>query len=123
MKFTPMADRIAVEVVPEDEVRRRYIVELKGRLDALKGVVVAVGPGFMLPDGTYKPSGLHPGDTVMFAKLAGSDLRIFGKSKGPDDDPEVLDIKILRFDEVMGVVDYEDGGAHAAEFPQEARTA
>jgi chaperonin GroES len=122
MKFTPYGDRIAVRVIAEDEVVSEKVIQLKGRLDALKGEIVGVGQGIVLPDGSFRPSGLREGQLVTFAKLAGSDLKLAGKPDAAGKQ-EVLDLKILRLDEVMGVVDYEDESAAAAEFPEEARTA
>jgi len=104
MKFLPFGDRIAVRVIAAAEVKGRGgVVLLEGRLDALRGEVVAVGQGFLLQDGSWKPSGLKEGDMVAFAKLSGSDLKLVG-NPGKDETQEVLELKILRVDEVMGVV-------------------
>lgn len=124
MKFRPFGDRIAVRVIPAQEIKARGgLVLLEGKMDALQGEVVGVGRGFLLQDGTWKPSGLKEGDVVAFAKFSGSELKLVGKP-GEDEFRDVLDLKILRIDEVMGVVEHEDGSpsAAAAKFQEEART-
>lgn len=79
-KIKPLSDKIAI--LPE-ELNRKLAsgIELPGQ--ALKtstqtGKVVAVGPGFLLPDGSRVPPGVSVGDKVAFSISAGAEMEVDG---------------------------------------------
>ena len=63
-----------------------------------KGVVISVGPGKMLDDGTRVVISVRPGDTVLFPKFAGMPIeRDEEQGKGENR-------LVLREAEIIGVV-------------------
>ncbi len=43
-----------------------------------EGAVLAVGPGRVLDDGKREPMDVKPGDTVLYAKYAGAEVKVDG---------------------------------------------
>ena len=58
-----------------------------------EGVVLAVGEGKVLEDGTVRPLQVKEGDTVVFGKYAGTEVQIDGEER-----------IVLREDEVFGIL-------------------
>jgi len=95
MKVRPMHDRVLVERLEEQEVRRGgIIIPDTAKEKPQEGRVVAVGPGRVTDDGRRVPLELKVGDRVLFGKYAGSEVKI--------DDKEYL---ILREEDVLAVLD------------------
>lgn len=88
----PLYDRILVERVAENNTTAGGIViPPSAQEKAQTGKVVAVGQGRVLDNGTVQPLQVKVGDTVFFAKFAGTEL----------DDDRV----IIREDEIFGIVE------------------
>ena len=95
MKMRPLRDRILVERVEEQEQRiGGIIIPDTAKEKPQQGRVVAVGTGRVNDKGDVFPLDVRDGDTVLFGKYAGSEIKIDGR--------EYL---ILREDEVLGVVE------------------
>ena len=95
MKMRPLRDRILVERIEEQEQRiGGIIVPDTAKEKPQQGRVVAAGNGRVTDKGDVVPLDVTEGDTVLFGKYAGSEIKIEGK--------EYL---ILREDEVLGVVE------------------
>ena len=67
----PLGDRVIVEVVEEEEQTVGGIV--------LAGKVVAVGEGALTPEGKRLPMAVKVGDTVLYDKYAGSEVKYEGQ--------------------------------------------
>jgi chaperonin GroES len=96
MKVRPLRDRILVERVEEAEQRSigGIIIPDTAREKPQQGRVVAVGKGRVNDKGEVFPLDVKTGDTILFGKYAGSEIKIEGK--------EYL---IIREDEVLGVAE------------------
>ena len=95
MKMRPLRDRILVERVEEQEQRiGGIIVPDTAKEKPQRGRVVAAGNGRVNDKGDVLPLDVKEGDTVLFGKYAGSEIKIEGK--------EYL---ILREDDVLAVVE------------------
>jgi chaperonin GroES len=95
MKMRPLHDRILVERVEEQEQRiGGIIIPDTAREKPQQGRVVAVGKGRRGEKGDLVPLDVKEGDTILFGKYAGSEIKLEGK--------EYL---IMREDEVLGVVE------------------
>lgn len=93
--FQPLNDRLLVEVIHADSVRESgIIIPDSAKEKPQMGRVVHVGEGGYLANGTFRPSQLSEGDTVLFGKFAGSLINLDGK--------EYL---ILLEDDVFGKVE------------------
>jgi chaperonin GroES len=95
MKMRPLRDRILVERVEEQEQRvGGIIIPDTAKEKPQQGRVVAVGKGRVNDKGEVFPLDVKDGDTVLFGKYAGTEIKIEGK--------EYL---IVREDEVLGIVE------------------
>jgi len=95
MKMRPLHDRILVERVEEQEQRiGGIIIPDTAKEKPQQGRVVAAGKGRRGEKGEILPLDVKEGDTILFGKYAGTEIKIEGK--------EYL---IMREDEVLGVVE------------------
>lgn len=95
MKLRPLHDRILVERIEEGEqVKGGIIIPDSAKEKPQQGKVIAVGNGKRLEDGTIVALDVKEGDRILFAKYAGSEVKI--------DDNEYL---IFREDEVLAILE------------------
>lgn len=62
----PLQDYVLIERLPEPERVGKIYVPQIAQEKGLEGVVLAVGPGKRMPDGSRKPLELRPGMRVLF---------------------------------------------------------
>lgn len=80
MKLKPLADRVVIEPIEEEEKTPGGIIRPDtAKEKPQKGKVVAVGPGKRDEDGRLIPLEVKAGDMVIFAKYAGDEVEIDGK--------------------------------------------
>jgi chaperonin GroES len=94
MKIKPLQDRILVERVEEEEMVGGIIIPDTAKEKPQKGTIIAVGPGRKDENGKLISLELKKGDTVLFNKYAGTEIKVEGK--------EYL---LMREDDVMALVD------------------
>ncbi len=93
-KLIPLGDRVVVRPKQREEVTKSGIVlPDTAKEKPQEGEVIAVGPGRVLDNGTRLPMELKVGQTVLYAKYAGTEVKV--------DDEELL---ILREPDVLAVV-------------------
>lgn len=74
---TPMGDRVVVKPLDRDEMTKSGIVlPDTAKEKPQEGEVYAVGPGRVNDEGKRLPMELHKGDRVLFAKYAGTELKL-----------------------------------------------
>ena len=94
MKLRPLADRILVKALDtRDTTKGGIILPDTAKERPQEGKVVAIGSGKLLEDGTVKTLEVKTGDTVLFGKYAGTEVKV--------DDNDYL---ILREEDVLAVV-------------------
>jgi chaperonin GroES len=94
MKVRPLHDRILVKRIEEKEtLKSGIIIPDTAKEKPQEGLVVAVGNGKILDNGTKVNLDVKEGDHILFGKYSGSDIKIEGE--------EYL---ILREDEVLGIL-------------------
>jgi len=72
----PLADRVLVEPVEKEETTASGIVLPEtAKEKPQEGVVLAVGPGRLMEDGTRAPMEVKAKDRVLYAKYAGTELK------------------------------------------------
>jgi len=77
MKLRPLGDRVVIEPLEEDQTTASGIVLPEtAKEKPQRGKVVAVGPGARDKDGNLVPLDVKVGDTVLFAKYAGTEFKI-----------------------------------------------
>ena len=95
MKFRPLYDRILVERVESEEISKGgIIVPDSAKEKPQQGKVIAIGHGKRLEDGTLIPLEVKAGDTILFGKYSGSEIKIEGN--------EYL---IMKEDDVLGLLE------------------
>ena len=91
----PLADRVIVKLVEKEEKTQSGIfLPDTAKEKCSEGVVVAVGSGRVLDNGTKIPVEVAVGDKVMFAKYAGNEVKIDG-----------VDHMILNERDILAIVD------------------
>jgi chaperonin GroES len=94
-KFRPLHDRLLVQRLEEEEkTRGGIIIPDTAKEKPQQGRVLAVGPGRRDDKGEVIPMDVRAGDKVLFAKYAGTEIKIDGEDR-----------IILREDDVLAIVD------------------
>jgi len=95
MKLRPIGDKIIVEPEKEEEKTKSGIVlPDTAKEKPQKGKVIAVGPGKILDNGQRSPMEVKVGDTVIYSKYAGTEVKI--------DDKEYL---ILSDRDILAIIE------------------
>lgn len=96
-KIKPLADRILVKPVEEEEKTKGGIVlpDTVSKEKPQVGEVLAVGPGRTNDDGKTFPIQFKKGDKVIYAKYSGTDI------KGDDDE----DYLILSEKDILAILE------------------
>jgi chaperonin GroES len=93
-KFTPLHDRILVKRTEEGEsIRGGIIIPDSAKEKPQQGEVIAVGKGKSNDEGKVFPLDVKAGDTILFGKYSGTEIKLDGD-----------DFLIMREEEVLGVV-------------------
>jgi chaperonin GroES len=92
----PLHDRLIVKRIEEGEQKSAggIIIPDTAKEKPQEGKVLAVGKGKVNEDGKVLPLDVKTGDTVLFTKYAGTEIKLDGE-----------DHLILREDDVLGVVE------------------
>jgi chaperonin GroES len=95
MKVRPLRDRIVVQRLEEEEQRvGGIIIPDTAKEKPQQGRVIAVGAGRVSDKGQVTPLDVKEGETVLFGKYAGTEIKIDG-----------VEYLIIREDEVLGVIE------------------
>jgi chaperonin GroES len=80
LKLKPLADRLVVEPIEQEEVTATGIyVPETAKEKPQEGKVVAVGPGRKDDEGKRIPMDVAEGDTVLYAKYGGTEVKLEDK--------------------------------------------
>lgn len=95
MKLKPLGSRVVVEPIEAEEVTAGGIVLPEtAKEKPQKGKVLSVGPGDRDEDGDRIKMDVEEGDTVLFAKYAGTEIKVDGKK-----------LLILRESDLLAIVE------------------
>ncbi len=95
MKIRPLQDRLLVKRVDKEQTTAGgIIIPDTAKEKPQEAQVVAVGNGKLLDSGETRPLEVKVGDTILFSKYAGTEVKIEGEEH-----------LILREDDVIGVVE------------------
>lgn len=95
INLKPLGDRIIVErLEAENKTKGGIIIPDTAKEKPSKGKVVAVGAGALNNEGNVIPMNLKVGDTVLFAKWGGTEVKIEGKDYIIMKESDVLAIEI-----------------------------
>jgi chaperonin GroES len=77
MKVRPLHDRLIVQRLEEEEkTKGGIIIPDTAKEKPIEGKVIAVGAGRIKKDGTKIPLEIKKGDRVLYAKYAGTEVKI-----------------------------------------------
>ena len=94
LKIRPLHDRIIVSRIEEGEQKvGGIIIPDSAKEKPQQGKVLAVGKGKIEKDGKVTPLDVKEGDTILFGKYSGQEIKLDGE--------EYL---IMREEEVLGVI-------------------
>lgn len=95
MKIRPLHDRVVVKRLEEERTSPGGIVIPDSATEKpSRGEIVAVGTGKLLDDGEVRALDVKVGDTVLFAKYAGTEVKV-----------EAEDLLVMREDDIMAVIE------------------
>ena len=94
MNFRPLHDRVLVRrVEAEEKTAGGIIIPETAKEKPQEGEVVAAGTGTKTEDGKILPLDVKAGDTILFGKWSGTEVKIDGE-----------DLLIMKETDIMGVV-------------------
>ena len=92
MKVRPLHDRLIVKRLEEEEkTKGGIIIPDTAKEKPIEGKVIAVGPGRLLKDGRRLAPSVSVGDTVLFGKYSGTEVKIEGE-----------ELNIMRESDILG---------------------
>ncbi|MDX2223767.1 MAG: co-chaperone GroES [Rhodospirillaceae bacterium] len=94
-KFRPLHDRVVVRRIESDERSAGgIIIPDTAKEKPMQGEVIAVGPGARDEAGKIVPLDVRAGDTVLFGKYSGTEVKIDGE-----------ELLIMRETDILGIID------------------
>lgn len=95
MTLKPLQDRIVIKVIEDTEQTSGGIfIPDSAKEKPQKGEVIAVGEGKTNDKGEKEPMGVNVGDIILYAKYAGTEIKIDG-----------TDYKILSIKDALAIVE------------------
>jgi chaperonin GroES len=94
INIRPLADRVIVEPIEQEEVTASGLfIPETAKEKPQQGNVLAAGEGRRDDDGKRVPMDVKVGDKVLFAKYAGTEIKIDGKK-----------LLIMKESDILGVI-------------------
>jgi len=95
MGIRPLQDRVIVKRLEEEQkTKGGIIIPDTAKEKPIEGKVIAVGNGKVQEDGKVRPLDVKKGDTILFSKYAGTEIKIDGEEH-----------LIMREEDILGVIE------------------
>ncbi len=95
MKIRPLQDRVVIKRLEEEQTTSGGIVIPDSAAEKpQRGTITAVGNGKVLDNGETRAPEVKVGDTVLFGKFSGTEIKV--------DDEELL---VMREEDILAVLD------------------
>ena len=95
MKLRPLHDRVIVKRTEEERVSAGGIVIPDSATEKpIRGEVLAVGNGKILDNGEKRALDIKVGDTVLFGKYSGTEVKVEGE-----------ELLVMREEDIMAVIE------------------
>ena len=95
VKIRPLHDRVIVQRIDEGEQKvGGIIIPDSAKEKPQQGKVIAVGKGKVEKDGKITPLDVKEGDTILFGKYSGQEVKIEGD-----------EFLMMREEEILGVIE------------------
>jgi len=94
VKFRPLHDRVLVKALDnETKTKGGIIIPDTAKEKPMQGKVIACGAGTRDDNGKLTPMGVKVGDTILYGKWSGTEVKIEGE-----------DLLIMKETDVLGVI-------------------
>ena len=95
MKIRPLGDKIVIRIIEDAEQTSGGIfIPDSAKEKSQKGEVIAVGEGKVNDKGDRDPMDVKVGEIVLFAKYAGTDVKV-----------DKQELKIMSVSDVLGIIE------------------
>ena len=95
MAFRPLHDRVVVRRIDgQEKTAGGVIIPDTAKEKPMEGKIIAVGPGGRDENGKLTPLDVKAGDSVLFGKWSGTEVKIDGE-----------DLLIMKEADIMGVIE------------------
>ena len=95
MNLRPLHDRVIVKRTEDEEkTAGGIVIPESAKEKPIRGEVLAVGNGKLLENGDTRPLDVKKGDTVLFGKYAGTEVKVEGE-----------ELLVMREDDIMAVIE------------------
>ncbi|MCC7257626.1 MAG: co-chaperone GroES [Gammaproteobacteria bacterium] len=95
MKIRPLHDRVIIKRLEEERTSPGGIVIPDTATEKpVRGKVIAVGSGRITEKGEVRPLDIKKGDTVLFGKYSGTEVKVDGD-----------ELVVMREDDIMAVIE------------------
>ncbi|CAG0942635.1 MAG: 10 kDa chaperonin [Gammaproteobacteria bacterium] len=95
MKLRPLHDRVVIKRLEEERTSPGGIVIPDTATEKpIRGKVIAVGTGRITEKGEIRPLDIKKGDTVLFGKYSGTEVKLDGD-----------ELVVMREDDIMAVIE------------------
>jgi len=94
-KLKPLGDRVVIKPAPKEEVTRSgLVIPDTAKEKPQEGTILAVGPGKVTDDGKRLAMDVKVNDRVLYAKYAGTEVKVEGE-----------ELLILRESDILAIVE------------------
>ena len=95
MKISPLHDRVVVRRLDEERQSAGgiYIPDSAAE-KPMRGEIIAIGTGKQLDNGDTRALAVKVGDTVLFGKYSGTEVKVDGQ-----------ELVVMREDDIMGIIE------------------
>lgn len=93
--MNPLGDRVLITALEKtEEIRSGLIIPDSAKEKPQEGKIVAAGKGRLGEDGKLIPMDVKVGDTVLYGKYSGTEIKIDGKT-----------YLIMHQDDILGIIE------------------
>ena len=94
MSFRPLHDRVLVKRLESEEKTSGGIILVDSAQEKpMEGEIIAVGSGTLKEDGSVRALDVSVGDTVLFGKWSGTEIKVDGE-----------ELLIMKESDIMGIL-------------------
>lgn len=79
MEYQPLYDRILIEPVQDDGTKGKIIIPDSTKEKPIEGTVIMAGEGYRSENGSITPLRVKVGDTVVYGKWSGTEVKLNSK--------------------------------------------
>ena len=95
MKLKPLGDRVLVQAIEAKEsMKGGIIIPDTAKEKPMEGKVISVGKGKISEDGKLVPMDVKAGDTILYGKYSGTEVKIEG-----------VEYLIMHQDDILGLLE------------------